>query len=306
MLIFLTLFVKIIPLYVFIILGFVAGKFLKVNKESIAPILIYIVAPIIVFYGVVTTKLSYSSLSLPFLCFFISIFLSTIFYFVGKLIWKDSTKNIFAYASGQGNFGYFGLPIALILFPKSLVGLYIMGILGFNVFDASVGFFLVARGHHTVSESIKKVILLPTLYGFILGLIINSMNINLGSIFVDAVGNVRGVYTVLGMMLIGLGIADIKAYSFDFIFTSLLLVIKFAVWPLLMLGIFFIDSNTFHLYNNDIHKVLLLLSIVPLAANTVAYATQLKVHPEKSALTVLISTLIALIYIPFFVTLFLQ
>ncbi len=306
MLIFFTLLTKIIPLYVFIILGFVAGKFLKVKKESIAPILIYIVAPIIVFYGVVTTKIGYSSLSLPFLCFFISVFISTIFYFVGKLIWKDYTKNIFAYASGQGNFGYFGLPIALILFPKEVVGLYIMGILGFNVFDASIGFFLVARGHHTVSESIKKVIFLPTLYGFILGLTINLMHINLGSIFFDAVSNVRGVYTVLGMMLIGLGISDIKSYAFDFVFTSLLFVIKFAVWPLLMLVIFFVDSQFFHLYNSDIHKVLLLLSIVPLAANTVAYATQLNVHPEKSALTVLLSTLFALFYIPLVVTLFIK
>lgn len=306
MVVFLALFFKIIPLYIFIFLGFVAGKLLKVRKESIAPILIYIVAPIIVFYGVVTTKLNYSSLSIPFLCFFISVFLSTFFYFVGKLIWKDNTKNIFAYAAGQGNFGYFGLPVALILFPKELVGLYIMGILGFNVFDASIGFFLVARGRHTVSESIKKVILLPTLYGFILGLMINVLNINLGNIFFDAVGNIRGVYTVLGMMLIGLGIADIKNYAFDFVFTSLLFIIKFAVWPLLMISLFFVDSLLFHLYNQDVHKVFLLLAIVPLAANTVAYATQLNVHPEKSALTVLLSTLIALIYIPIFATFFLH
>jgi predicted permease len=47
---------------------------------------------------------------------------------------------------------------------------------------------------------------------------------------------------------------------------------------------------------------MLLMSIVPLASNTVAFATKLGVHPEKSAITVLASTLFVLFYIPLFVT----
>ena len=56
-----------------------------------------------------------------------------------------------------------------------------------------------------------------------------------------------------------------------------------------------------HLYNNDIYGILILASIVPLAANTVTWATELKAHPEKAAIAVVISTIFALFYIPLIV-----
>jgi malate permease and related proteins len=46
------------------------------------------------------------------------------------------------------------------------------------------------------------------------------------------------------------------------------------------------------------------MAIVPLAANTVALATELKVHPERAAIAVLLSTLFALFYIPFMAYIF--
>ena len=54
------------------------------------------------------------------------------------------------------------------------------------------------------------------------------------------------------------------------------------------------------------HKVMFLLSIVPLAANLVAFSTELKAQPEKASLAVFVSTLIALIYIPLLTTLLLS
>ncbi|HEX7042650.1 MAG TPA: hypothetical protein VF189_05365 [Patescibacteria group bacterium] len=41
--IFLTLLVKVIPLYIMILLGFLGGKYLQVKKESVANLLLPIV-----------------------------------------------------------------------------------------------------------------------------------------------------------------------------------------------------------------------------------------------------------------------
>jgi len=46
------------------------------------------------------------------------------------------------------------------------------------------------------------------------------------------------------------------------------------------------------------------MAIVPLAANTAAYAIGLRVHPDKAALAVLASTLFALFYIPLITSFF--
>jgi predicted permease len=76
------------------------------------------------------------------------------------------------------------------------------------------------------------------------------------------------------------------------------------MWPVCVAGIILIDTQFLHLYNDIIHKILLLISITPLAANMVVFATQLKTHPEKASFAVLLSTLFALFYIPLMVTIF--
>ena len=47
---------------------------------------------------------------------------------------------------------------------------------------------------------------------------------------------------------------------------------------------------------------MILMSIVPLAANTIALASDLDVHPEEATIAVFLSTIFALFYIPFMVT----
>ena len=81
---------------------------------------------------------------------------------------------------------------------------------------------------------------------------------------------------------------------------------KFILWPLLMSVIIFADTYFFHLLTIEIRNIMFLLSLTPLAANTVSFATLLKVQPQKAAIAVLLSTLFALFYIPLIVSLFIK
>ena len=56
--------------------------------------------------------------------------------------------------------------------------------------------------------------------------------------------------------------------------------------------------------NDDLYKVMFLFSIVPLAGNTVTLAVLLNAKPEKASFTVLLSTIISIIYIPVALALF--
>lgn len=304
--IFLTLFLKILPLYTLILLGFIAGKFLHVKKESVATLVIYLVTPVIFFNGIYTTHISLSTLSTPIVVFAISCVACLLMYAIASLFWKDSTRNMLSFMAGEGNTGYFGLPLALILFPNNYIGLYIFASVGILVYESTLGFFVAARGQHTIQESLLKLIKLPILYAIGLGLIINLFGIHFGPWYTDIVTNFKGAYTVLGMMIIGLGIAGISNYQFDFLFTLHAFFAKFILWPVLVFAIIFLDSHMFHFYSLEIYKILTLIAIVPIAANTVAYATFLRSHPEKVAVTVLLNTLFALVYIPIMVVYFLK
>ena len=71
-----------------------------------------------------------------------------------------------------------------------------------------------------------------------------------------------------------------------------------------MFTVTMLDRLYFRFFDPSIVNVLLILSLVPLAANTVAIATELKTHPEKASLAVLLSTLFALFFIPAMVSIF--
>ncbi len=298
MIIFLTLLAKLLPLYALIALGFIAGRMLKSNKETIANLLLYILSPFVVFHGVLTTTLDKSALSLPVLFFVVCSLLSLAWFSIARGIWRDSTKNIFAYASATGNTGYFGIPVAIALFGEGVLGTMVLSILGFVLFENSLGFFLTARGNYTARESVIRLLRLPTIYAFFVGAAVNLSGAGLGADYMALALNMRGAFSVLGMMIIGMGLADIRTLKLDYTFFGLCLTAKFLVWPLIAAGIIALDSAFFHLYSPQTHQVIVLLSIVPMAANTVVLATALRAQPEKASLAVLISTLVALVFIP--------
>jgi hypothetical protein len=303
MTIFLTLLAKLFPLYLIVFLGWIAGRYLEVKKESIASLLIYIIAPVVVFNGVITTELNFSTLSLPVLFFTLACLLCLLFYFIGTFIWEGSEKNILAFTSGVGNVGYFGLPVVLSLFGEKFLGVAVLSVLGFILYENSLGFFVVAKGRYTRNEALKKVLTLPALYAFFVGLIVNLSHVQLGTVVFDIIGSFRGAYTVLGMMLVGLGLSQVTRMSFDPVFSGIAFLAKFVAWPLVVGTIVFFDIHFFHVYSTELYKIMLVMSIVPLASNTIAFATKLGTHPEKAAVTVLLSTLFALVYIPLFVSL---
>lgn len=304
--IFFALLLKIAPLYLIIFLGFFAGRYLKTQKETIARLLIFIIAPAVIFNSVLTMKLSLSVLSLPVLFFSLSCLICLTTFSATKRIWSDPTRNILAFASGDGNFGYFGLPVAITLFGPDVAGLVIMPILGVTLYENSLGFFIAARGNYSVNESLKRAIKLPVIYAFLIGIILNLTGVKFGQSYMDFADLFRGAFSVLGMMLIGMGLASIAGYKFDFKFIGSTLLTKFVVWPLLILLIILADSATIHLFSLEIYKIMVLMSIVPLAANTVAFATELNTYPEKASMAVFISTIVALFYIPLVVGLFLS
>jgi len=306
MTIFWALFLKTIPLYFNIILGYVAGKILHVQGDNIAKLMFYIFVPIVIFSGIANTEINKSVLLLPFLVFSICTgFCLTYRYIGGKIFGKEnSLKNILALTVGTANSGYFGLPVAMILFEDSnIVGIYITALVGMTLFESSIGFYVSANGVHSPRESFIKVLRLPTLYAFILGIIFSVYHIEIPSIVASAIDNIRGCYIVLGMMIIGLGISKLDSCKMDYRFFSLALTAKFIMWPVVVYLVKLIDMSLFNIFDESAYKSLTLLSILPLAANSVAIATVLNTHPSRVATTVFASTLFAMIYVPFMVVL---
>lgn len=290
---------KLLPLYFFVFLGFLGGRYLDVKKESLAPVIIYLLTPILFFSSVMETPLSGARAWLPLLIFGVCSLGAVTMYLVGRLWFSKPALNILAFSAGNANSGYFGFPLAFLLFGENGLRTAILLALGFVFYENTVGFYIAARGRASAKAALFRLLKLPSLYAFALALMFKSLDVSNPTFIKDISIQVREAYSLLGMMIVGLGMVSIRVVHFDWKFLLGAFIPKFLMWPLFVMLLIKADVSYFHLFETDVQKSLFLVSTVPLAANTVAFASLLRAEPEKSSFAVLLSTLLSIVIIPF-------
>src|SRR5262249_46379322 len=145
--------------------------------------------------------------------------------------------HILAFSVGSGNTGYFGLPVAVALFGQEAVPWVILAVLGVILYENSLGFFVTARGHHTLRESLGRISRLPSLYAFLAAATLNlGFGYRLPPDVATLADGFRGAYSILGMMMIGLGVAQ-SGLRFDAKFLGLAFLGRFVAWPVVVFSL---------------------------------------------------------------------
>lgn len=301
----LALFYKLIPLYVTVVLGWLAGRYLEASGKHIAGIMLYIMTPSVVFSGVMAAPLSVEVILLPVLVFMLCSVIGVAHLWLARRVITDGSASLMPLSVGTGNTGYFGIPVALLLFGQEGLALYIVCMLGTTLFENSVGFYLAARGRYSLRDSLVRVVKLPSVYAFALAVALNLSGFSIPEVFTPLFDNLRGAYSILGMMIIGMGILSFRGLAGNLRFTGLAFLGKFVTWPLVALGLWWLDANVYGVYDQAVYQAIFLISITPIAANTVVIATLLDTAPRQAAGTALLSTLFALAFIPLMVALIL-
>lgn len=288
---------NLIPLIGLIGLGYIAGRWLDVNLHSMAIIAIYIMAPMVNFGAVARLDFNPAYMLLPVVIALIGTAMAVTAYKAGGMIFKDETRNLVAMASATGNTGYFGIPIIMSLLGPQALGIYLLMNFALMISEM-VGYYLGSHGQGSWRKSLKKLFSLPVVYAIAAGLIWNALNIPLPDIFMTWWERFTGAWVIIGMMLIGVALSKIERFRVNPRLLAFLFTTKHLLWPAAMYGFALIDQHWLHLFNEDIYKMMLVIGIVPLAGNTVAYASQLDLRPGEAAMAVLLSTLFSVIYIP--------
>ncbi len=312
--IFWQLFIKLLPLYFIIFLGYIAGKNLAVTRESVAPLLIYIVVPIVNFKGVFEMEINSLTLTYPLYLFFVGASLAIVFYFFGRKIFKEKEQaSLLALTTSLANTGYFGIPLLLLLFGDEILGATVLIIFGLIMHEYTVGFYLAAQGKYSPKDALMKTFKLPIIYSVSAALIANyfynysylsmpdCLLKKFFSVLIESLLTMMdqfvGALTFLGMLMIGLGLAKIQKLKFNWKFISLSLFSKFLIYPLIFF-IFQYINDRFHIYNEEFMTIIFFLSFVPIGANCITVATQLKLDTDDASLVVILSTLLSLLVIP--------
>lgn len=306
MAIFSLVFLKVFSSLLSVVIGFLAGKFSNVEKDSIAALLFYFVAPIVFFAIPTSANLTFSSLGITLLTFTLCTILSFFCYWLYGKIWQDSHRNILALSSGTGNTGYVVLPIATALFDDYTLSIFALGLIGISIYEASIGCYFCARSVSTFKQSVLRVIKFPLLNAFFFGCIMNLAGFKLPDFFDEFVNNMKGAFSILGMVTIGLALSGIKVFKLDWKFIGAAFTSKFLFYPILFNLFILLDRFIFGLLDANYYNALQLLCVAPLATNTIVLASLYKIYPEKMATAVLLSLVFVLIYMPIMATIFLQ
>jgi hypothetical protein len=299
MTLFLHLLINLLPLYVLIGFGFVGGKFFRIDRLTLANLVIFIIVPVVMFGYVAQLRFDPAYLLLPFAYYGLSAVMAFGFFWIGRKVYPDSRANLLALAAAQNNSGYFGLPVIMLLFDVKWVAIYMFINLGGIFVEATIAYYIAARGAFDVRGSLRRLASYPTLYVVPVGLLYNYFA---GHTLPDMVLTYwtyfKGAYVVMGMMIIGSALSQMKHFEFSWRFNSLVFLGKFVCWPLLMGAFVLLDITVLGLYGREVHTMLMLLSLMPPAANVTAFAAQFNTNPEKAATTVLAGTLFALFALP--------
>ncbi|WP_027965525.1 AEC family transporter [Halomonas halocynthiae] len=291
-------------LLAYVALGIFAARQLSVDPRPIATLLIYLIAPLTFFRGLVLGGPTPADLLITAALFVTACCVALLVNAVAQRLLPADESAVLAFSAGTGNTGYFGLPVAIVLLPSEGVTLYLFAVLGVTLYEFTLGFYLSARGRFSVRESLLKITRLPLIYAFLAALLFEGIGAEVPASVMRGLDVFPSAYTLLGMMIIGMTLGRVSPREFDLRFIGACVGVRYLLWPALMLTAVMAIQASIGL-SPELAMALLLVGVVPMAANVVVVAMELGIAPEKGALAVLLTTLAAPLLIPFYLGLML-
>ena len=172
-----------------------------------------------------------------------------LFFYIGRKIWDDGTENLLAFSAGTGNLGYMMLPIIYVFFGEELLVIFFLMVVGMAFYENTLGFYMSAAGRYSPYESLIKLLKLPSIYSFILAVLVSKMQVKIPESIGVFTKNISVMYSILGMMVVGLSVSNIKKLEIDFKLLGMCILSRFIIWPLLTYALVLIDQNILHIYN---------------------------------------------------------
>ena len=280
--------IKIFIPFLYIICGYILGIYWKKSSQCISFLLINIFIPIVIFLTLVKYDNEIYQIIILSIVFSISMYLLS-----SRLFNNQSLRLAFSYY----NIGWLGLPISIAIFGNKSSDTIIAAYVGGMLFGATFGIYALNNNSEKAkTEAIKKLFKAPPFLAFILAIIVKLVIFD--TYFKNDFFNYIYLYSkqimsILGMSILGIWLGKNKINK-EKIKNSIFFSIKRLVIGFAVLGIYLILLYKFNFL--EINKIiyLLILPILPIAANI----TVLEAHytkTSKSSTLIMINTIFSLI-----------
>ncbi|MDC3416912.1 AEC family transporter [Aquibacillus salsiterrae] len=294
-----------IPIFGIFAIGYIGKKALHIEVKPISTMALYLMSPVLAFRTFYQNSLNMEYVYLGAFLLLLCAGSIALCYIVSRLThWDISERSGLILASSFMNNGNYGTPLVLLVFGE--VGFHYAVILMVlqQLIMCTVGIFVAAQGstgeHNQKVNPLKEVVKFPVVYGALLGVIFNLVQVNLSSDIMTAVNMVSDATIPTVMIVLGMQLASIQLGKLETGKLSSALAIRLVIAPVMAYVI------TLFLPVDDMLKdILILMAAMPTAANTTMYALQFNVKPAFVSSATLISTISSIVTLPLLIAILL-
>ena len=225
------------PVFLIILVGFIVGKYRKINTQPLIDVIVYIAGPCLIFASVSRSDINLTDfLTIALGAAGITLILTLLVFIILKL--TKSNKVGLYLPMTIGNTGYLGYPIALFAFGAA-------GLSRAVVFDMIGSLFLFSFGIYIINKKngIKEMLKIPLIYSVIIGLIFGLLKIPVPELIFKPIEIVGAVTIPLALLILGYSLTKIKITHAKtaFLASSFKIVIEFLI-AFLIINIFSITG----------------------------------------------------------------
>lgn len=300
-------FSQMVKLFIMMCLGYLLYKINIMDdhtRQHMTKFVLYVTTPTLIVYSFVQ-NLGDSNEGILGVLFAVAvglyIILPVVAFVVSRMLRvKKTERGMYMFMTVFSNVGFMGFPVTEALYGAK--GLFYVAVFNcmFNIFVFTAGICMVNYGNENDASfremlSIKK-ILNPGILCCFVAIFLFILKIQLPELVMELLENIGGLTSPMAMILVGASLAtmdvkeifdnNIKMYLYVFIRQFIIPVIS---WPLVNC-----------LISDKILAVVTLIMIsMPIANTAVLFATEYKSNEKLAARTVFLTTVLALISIPF-------
>ncbi|TWT03621.1 AEC family transporter [Planomicrobium sp. CPCC 101079] len=286
----------VLPVFLLMGVGFVVGRYMRIDSKSVSDLSIYVFSPALFFYSISTSEMDMGDFGRVVLFAFSLFLLFALFvYATGKILkWDKVYQNTLMLASGFPNAGNYGLPIILFAFGEEGVAIGIIYLAMQSFLMNSAGVFYASNHAEVPKKDIfLQVIRMPGVIAILLALVLKIGGIPIPQAVENATSLLGQASIPTMLTLLGVTLASIQIKNvLSFIGTATIFkLVALPALAFLLLGLIYPAGSLEA-------KVLLIGAATPTAATTTLLAIKFGMNPDMVSSAMFVSTLASIVTIP--------
>ena len=295
-----NLFSRLIVLFIYIIVGFIAAKAGKINEDvvkKVNTVLLYVGQPAMIISSVLDTHLDLGLKEIGYI-FILAVIMQLLllcfsYIFTPLYVRNKEERGIFKFMTAFGNTGFMGFPIISALFGADAIFLAAVFLIPFFLASYSLGVMQI-RGRAKGEKMDFSFLLNPAIIATVVAVVLFLVKLPIPREAMDACSGLAGILIPLSMVAIGanIGMRNLSELVVDIRMYALGLV-KLVICPVLM---FFIARTFVH---NEVYLgIMVVSSAMPSAVLASMLSTEYGKSVHVASRGVFITTLLSLFTIP--------